>query len=183
MGSIAMARAGQDVGFQQVVASDQDVVEHTHMVEEGEVLEGAADAQPGAVARSMPGDVAILEDDPPALRPVAAGDAVDDRGLARAVRADDREQLALADMEAHLGERAHAGKAQGDIVDFQQFRHFGALLRFLRLVKPEEDAMIKHAFRLGGGEGGWRAAKAAKQKAGEDLSLRPARSAYMKPNR
>ncbi len=36
-----------EVVLQQVVAADHDVVEHAHVVEQREVLEGAADAEPG----------------------------------------------------------------------------------------------------------------------------------------
>ena len=50
-------------------------------------------------------DVAALEDDPAAARALDAGDGVDERRLAGAVRADDAEQLAGADVERHAPER------------------------------------------------------------------------------
>ena len=46
------------------------------------------------------------------LGPVAARDAVDHRGLAGAVRSDDREQLAGIDREADIAQRLYAAKAQ-----------------------------------------------------------------------
>ncbi len=50
-------RAGEEVVLQQVVAAHQDVVQHAHVVEQRQVLEGAADADGGALVRLQPGDV------------------------------------------------------------------------------------------------------------------------------
>ena len=47
--------------------ADQDVVEHAHMLEQRQVLEGAPDPQLGAVARAAPGDVAALIENAPLL--------------------------------------------------------------------------------------------------------------------
>ncbi len=65
-----------------------------------QVLEGAADAQPGPRVRIEAGDVLAAVEQLAFGQLVAAGNAVDDRGLAGAVRADDREQFALVDAEA-----------------------------------------------------------------------------------
>ena len=50
-------RAGEEIVAQQVMAPDHDVVEHGHMVEQREVLEGAADAERGARVGLEPRDV------------------------------------------------------------------------------------------------------------------------------
>jgi len=93
------------------MAPDHDVVEHAHVVEQRQILKGAADAERGPRIGIEAGDV------PPAIeqlafgRLVAARDAIDDRGLAGAVGADDGEQFAVLDGEADIGERAHAAEA------------------------------------------------------------------------
>src|SRR6202022_1689062 len=76
------------------------------------ILESAADAERGARVGIERGDVAPAIEQLALGRAVAAGDAVDHRGLAGAVGTDDGEQLAVADGEADIGERAHAAKPQ-----------------------------------------------------------------------
>jgi len=113
-------RARDEIVFQQMVAADHDVVEHAHVVEQRQVLESAADAERGPCVRIEARDVAPSIEKLALGRTVAAGDAVDDRGLPGAVWADDRKQLALADRETDIGERAHAAEAQGNGAHFQQ---------------------------------------------------------------
>ena len=52
-----------------------------------------------------------------------AGDHVEQRGLAGAVRADDREDRALRDAEADLVDREQAAKALADALDLEQRAH------------------------------------------------------------
>ena len=82
------------------------------MMEQREVLEGAADAEPGPRVGIERGDILPAIEQLAFGRPVAARNAVDDRGLAGAVGADDREQLAVVDAKTDFGERTHATKAQ-----------------------------------------------------------------------
>ena len=106
------------------MAPDHDVVEHRHVVEQRQVLEGAADAERGArVAALSRGDVAAVGRTAALGRPVAAGDAIHDRGLAGAVGADDREQLAVFDGEADIGQRPDAAEAQGHAAHFKTGSH------------------------------------------------------------
>jgi hypothetical protein len=105
-------RSRDEIVLQQMMSPDHDVVEHAHMMKQREVLEGAADAEPGPRVGIERGDVLPAIEQLPFGRPVAARDAVDDRGLAGAVGADDREQLAVVDAETDFGERTHAAKAQ-----------------------------------------------------------------------
>src|SRR5215510_2224510 len=107
---------------------DHDVVEHAHMVEQGEVLEGASDAERGSRIAGQRGDVAALIEQRAFARPVAAGDAVDDRGLAGAVRPDDGEQLAALHAEADIGERTYTANPQ---------RHAAHLKAIVQLSLPE----------------------------------------------
>jgi hypothetical protein len=69
------------------VAADQEVLQHRRMLEELDVLEGTRDAKLGDAMRRDPGQVAVLVQDPPARGGVQQPDQVEDRRLARAVRA------------------------------------------------------------------------------------------------
>ena len=103
-------RAGDEIVLQEVVPADHDVVEHGHVVEQREILERAADAERRARIRLQAGDVAVLIEKLSFGRGITAGDAIHDRGLAGAVGADDREQFAFLDAEAHISQRAHAAE-------------------------------------------------------------------------
>ena len=97
-----------------------DVVEHAHALEQRQVLEGAGDAQGRGLVRAHAAALLALEGDEARLRMVEAVDDVEDRGLARAVGADDGADLALADVEADRVERAHAAEAQRDVFGGKQ---------------------------------------------------------------
>src|SRR3546814_14283839 len=62
---------------------------------------------------------AALEGDAARPRLVEAIDAVEHRRLAGAVRADDREDLALADLEADVVDRGDAAEAEPDVLKRQ----------------------------------------------------------------
>ncbi len=97
---LGLAHAAQEEAFGENarphprVARDEQVLEHRHVREELAVLEGAGDAERGDAVRSRARDVLAREFDPARARTVDAADAVEHRSLARAVRADQREQLA-----------------------------------------------------------------------------------------
>ena len=76
------------------VAAEHEVVEHGQAAEQRDVLERARHAERGDRARALAGDVAALERDAAGVGLVEAGDHVEQRGLARAVRADDGEDAA-----------------------------------------------------------------------------------------
>src|SRR3981081_219076 len=93
------------------------------MGEQRQILERAADAEPGPRIRIEGGDILPAIEQLAFGRPVAARDAVDDRGLAGAVGADDREQFAVVDAKTDIGERAYATKAQRHPAHFQSVFH------------------------------------------------------------
>ena len=72
------------------------------MVEQADVLEGARHARRQHPVRRGAGDVAILEDDPSAGDRYDTADQIDRGALARAVGADQAEDLALFDFEVEL---------------------------------------------------------------------------------
>ena len=100
---------------QLVVLRDDQVLEHGHLAEQPDVLEGARDAGAGdaepvhlleqqRVAVAMEGELADG-------RLVEAGQAVEHRGLAGAVGADDRGDLALAGGQRQIVDRDQAAEA------------------------------------------------------------------------
>ncbi len=100
--------------------ADQDVVPHAHAAEQRDILEGAADAQPRhAVARHAL-ERTPLEQDIAVSVPIDAADAVEQRGLAGPVGADQAADLAVLDVERDAGQRDHAAEAHGYVGDEQQ---------------------------------------------------------------
>ena len=81
---------------------DEDVLECGHVLEEPDVLEGAADPALGDRVRRLPRQVLTGEDDLPLRRLVHAGDHVEERRLAGAVRADQADDRALRDHEVDV---------------------------------------------------------------------------------
>ena len=110
----------QHSGAHPHVAAEHDVVEHGHAAEQSDVLKGAGDAERGDARGPDPGHVPALEPDRAGIRPVEAADDVEHRGLAGAVRADDRGQPAAAHLERHVLDRAHAAEMLRDAEDREQ---------------------------------------------------------------
>ena len=103
------------------VPADLHVVEHGHALEQRDVLEGARDPELGALVRlAAPVMSRAVEADAAARGRVDAADAVEDAGLARAVGADDGEELAALDLEAHPGEGGDAAEAQVQVVQSEK---------------------------------------------------------------
>src|SRR6266567_1317929 len=79
----------------------RDIVENGKGVEQIDDLEAARDARSDALVDRGEGDVLALEQDPAAVRLEMSADQIDERGLAGAVRAYEREKFALVDGEIH----------------------------------------------------------------------------------
>ena len=75
---------------------ERHVVEHRHVREQGVLLEDRVDV---ALVRRHVGHVDALEHDPAARRQLEAGDHLEQRRLAAARRAEEREELAPGDRE------------------------------------------------------------------------------------
>src|SRR6266446_3538515 len=78
------------------------VVEQGQLVEEVDDLEAARDARLDPALHGLRGDVLTAEEDPTTVGGQEAADQVDQARLARAVGADQRQDLALADGEVDL---------------------------------------------------------------------------------
>ena len=107
----------EEVAVHAQRAPGEDVVERRHAAEQRDVLERARDAaaRPPRAGASCAGRA--LEGDAALLRRVEAVDHVEHRGLAGAVRPDDRADLALADVERHVGDRLHAAEGERHVLD------------------------------------------------------------------
>src|SRR4051812_17069803 len=97
-----------------------DVVEGRHALEQGDVLERARDAAARRRGRAHAGARLALEADATFGRVIKAVDAVQHRGLAGPIRADDGADFALADVERHIGQRLHAAEAERHVLDGEQ---------------------------------------------------------------
>ena len=104
------------------LARDAQVVADRQIGEQLEPLERAGDAEPGPLVRVEPADVAAVEQDPARGRRLQAGDDVEQRRLARAVRPDQTGDLAGARVEVDVGERAVAAELDGDLLGDEQAR-------------------------------------------------------------
>jgi hypothetical protein len=118
----------EEPGPHQVVATEEEVVDHVEVGEQAEVLERSADAQLRGVSRLLADQVRPVELDDALLRAVHGRQAVEDRCLARAVGADDGEELAGLHLEAHPGQRRHTSEAEGDLTHVEQWGAPGGIV-------------------------------------------------------
>lgn len=124
---LALGRSPIDQAAEQVAAHvdvrpGEQVVEHGHVAEQLDVLERPGDPQPGDLVRLHAGDLvvpAVMVNDAAFLRVVQAADAVEQAGLARPVRPDDGQNLALADLQADVEEGRHPAEVELDLFDFE----------------------------------------------------------------
>ena len=97
----------------------QHVIQHRQRFEQTDVLEGARDARRGDAIRAHAGDAAPLQNDAALRGGIYAGDHVESGGLARAVRADERDDLLTVDVHAQVVDGDKAAKTHGGVGDFQ----------------------------------------------------------------
>jgi len=142
LGASPPERAGQEPRLHQVMTAEHEVVDHVQVHEQPEVLERPRDAQVRGGRRTHADDVGALEPNRPLLRVVHAVEAVEDRRLAGAVRADDREQLVVVDVERDVLQRGHAAEAKRHVASFEQRTALARLLCF-----PADLAHAVHRFR------------------------------------
>jgi hypothetical protein len=98
---------------------DQQVLDHGQLFEELAVLERAADPAARDVVGVAAQERAAVEADVAAGRAVDAADRVEQRGLARAVRADQRDELVVAHAERQPVHGRDLAEADADLVDFE----------------------------------------------------------------
>ncbi len=108
------------------MGADPDIVEHRKVGEQRHVLEGAADADFGDPVRRPRQDALAFHQDVARARLVEPAQAIEERGLAGAVRADQAEDLALMHVERHAIQRNDAAEHDADVANRKQRRCFPA---------------------------------------------------------
>ena len=101
-------------------SATKQVVAHGHAAEELDALERPSEAEPGSPVDRGAGDVAAVEHDGPAVGPEHAEQAVEEGGLARAVRADEPDRLARLDGDRDVVERGDPGEPLRDVACVEQ---------------------------------------------------------------
>src|SRR5688572_17699581 len=99
---------------------DHQVLQHRHAGERARDLEAARDAAARALVGRLARHVGAVEHDRARLVLQRAGDAVHQGGLARAVRPDQAEALALRDVDADVGQRGEAAEALRHVAYFEE---------------------------------------------------------------
>ena len=117
------ARAGD--GPFAVKRADDRVVEHGQLRERFDQLEGTGDARRADPVRRQTADRAPAEADLAVVRSMDAGDQVEEGGLARAVRSDERADRVALDGKGGARDRAQAAKRLAHVLDLEQ-RHVRA---------------------------------------------------------
>jgi len=85
-----------------IVQANLDVIEHRQPGKQADVLEGARHAQLANLVRLFANQVLAVQPDTAVGRAVHAGQHIERRGLARAVRADEADQPAFFDLHAQV---------------------------------------------------------------------------------
>src|SRR5438094_147025 len=112
------------------MASDLDVLEHRHAREELDVLERPRDAPADDPVGRRSQQALAGEGDLARIRAVQAGDQVEERRLAGAVRADQPGNLALLDRERDVVDGDDASEPLREVLDREQ-SHGGRTLESL----------------------------------------------------
>ena len=128
------------------VLGNQYIFIHTQVFEETNVLEGAGNAQLRDLAGLFPSDVNFLSvrfgiDHPPFGRCVHAGDVVEGRGLARAVRSDEGNDFVFFDDNIQIVDGNDAAKLHGHMLGTQYGPDHLPCTPFLR--KPASGCFTK----------------------------------------
>jgi hypothetical protein len=103
-----------------VVRAEQQVLQRRQVVEQREVLEHPGDAARRDGVRRRAQQRRPGEADLAGLRPVHAGDAVEQRGLAGAVGADHGVHALLGNRQRHAVQRGQAGEFQRHVIELQE---------------------------------------------------------------
>ena len=121
LGAVEPQHARERAGAAAQMRAERDVLEHGHVGHQLDVLEGARDAaarrRPAAAA---PSTLLAEHRDVAAGRRQHAGDQVEGRALAGAVRADQPDDLARADVEDDVVDRDQAAELLARLLDLQQ---------------------------------------------------------------
>src|SRR6185295_12354528 len=93
------------------VEAGEHVLEQRKLLEQADLLEGAGDAEPRPLVRREPDEACSIEQKRTRVGLIDAGEEVQERRFAGAVRADQREDRACRDVDADVVHGAHAAEA------------------------------------------------------------------------
>ena len=110
----SMAVSSRRKGCMNHFAAQEHVGDHVEIIGQRQILVDDFNAQPGRVPRVVDVDFAPFKEKLAFIKGVDAGNAFDQRGLAGAVVADQRHDLARPDFKIHLVQRLHCPKRLGD---------------------------------------------------------------------
>src|SRR5262249_17453456 len=142
-GDLARDRVG--LSSRQVLApearADDAVIAHAHPRERLHDLVGARQAPPREAVRGLAGDALAAEDHASGAGRVNAVDEVEHGRLARAVRADETEDLAFADGKRERVDRLQAAKAHAEVAHVEERAHSSTFLargqrRWIQPINP-----------------------------------------------
>jgi hypothetical protein len=117
-----LVHAGTALGGRQAVHAQPifDVAPDAHVREDRIALEDHVDRPP---VRRLAGHVLPVDQDLPARGRLEPGQHAQERGLAAARGAEEREELALLDREAHVVNGQHVAEPLGDVADLDDGAH------------------------------------------------------------
>src|SRR5262245_42940866 len=110
----------QEPAPRPAVQAEQHVLERCHRCEEPDVLEGATHPERRAPVSRQMADVDLVEPNASAAGAESAGDDIEERRLAGAVRPDDRVNPAGLDGEVETGKDDEAPEAPGEPLNREQ---------------------------------------------------------------
>jgi hypothetical protein len=124
-----------------------EVLPHRQFRKHLQKLEGAADAEPIQLGRPQSGDDPAVDLHLAIGRRKLAEDAVEQRGLAAAVRADQAEDLALLHVEADAVDGLDAAKALLDVADFEDCGHGAVSSLDFATARSAEAALVRRSVK------------------------------------
>ena len=116
-------------GAHPAVAACQHIFEHGEILEETDRLEGPGDAELDDAVGEPVRDVFALEADCPPVGAVVPGDEVEDRRLARPVRADEPDDGPLLHVEGDFVYGHQSAEGLGEVLKIQQAHGLPPALR------------------------------------------------------
>jgi hypothetical protein len=114
----------EEIALESHVHADEHVLERSHVLKETDVLERAPDAPLRVRMRRLARHVLAVEEHAPGRRLVDAGQHVEERRLARSVRADQADDRAGGHGEVDVGDRDEAAELLAEAFGVEQrLRH------------------------------------------------------------
>ena len=113
-------RVAENVAVGAGMGADPDIVQHRKIGKQCDVLEGASDADFGDPVRRALQDAPALHQNVAGARLVEPAQAIEEGGLAGAVRPDQAEDLALMHVKGHAVQRDDAAEHDADVANREQ---------------------------------------------------------------